>query len=69
MVAFVQQYDPRAGSGTIIATMLPYSIALLLAWSALLAVWITFDIPLAPRGRLLRALSPGGRHHPPMACM
>jgi aminobenzoyl-glutamate transport protein len=48
VVAFVQQYDRKAGIGTIIATMLPYSIALLLAWAGLLAVWIGFDIPLGP---------------------
>jgi aminobenzoyl-glutamate transport protein len=48
VVAFAQRYDKSVGIGTIIATMLPYSIALLLAWSALLAVWIGFDLPLGP---------------------
>jgi aminobenzoyl-glutamate transport protein len=48
VVAFVQQYDRRAGIGTVVATMLPYSIALLIAWTALLTVWVVFDIPLGP---------------------
>ncbi len=48
VLAFTQQYDKRAGLGTLIATMIPYSIALLLAWSALLTVWVTFDLPLGP---------------------
>lgn len=48
VVAFVQQYDKRAGVGTIIATMLPYSIALLISWALLLTVWVLFDIPLGP---------------------
>ena len=48
VVAFVQQYDKRAGVGTIIATMLPYSIALLLSWAVLLTVWVMFDLPLGP---------------------
>ncbi len=46
VVAFVRQYDKEAGIGTIIAMMIPYSIALLIAWSALLLLWIMFDLPL-----------------------
>jgi aminobenzoyl-glutamate transport protein len=48
VVAFAQQYDRRAGIGTIIATMIPYSVALLLAWSGLLTVCVLFDLPLGP---------------------
>lgn len=48
VVAFAQKHDRNVGIGTIIATMLPYSIALLLCWSVLLGVWIGFDLPLGP---------------------
>ena len=48
VLAFAQRYDKRAGLGTLIATMIPYSVALLLAWSALLTVWVVFDLPLGP---------------------
>jgi aminobenzoyl-glutamate transport protein len=48
VVAFAQQHDKRAGIGTIIATMIPYSVALLITWSALLTVWVLFDLPLGP---------------------
>jgi len=48
VVAFVQRYDKEAGIGTIIATMLPYSLAFLLSWSLLLLVWIVMDWPLGP---------------------
>lgn len=48
VVAFAQKYDRNIGIGTIIATMLPYSIALLLSWSLLLAGWIMLDLPLGP---------------------
>ncbi len=48
VVAFVQRYEPEAGVGTIIALMLPFSICFLLAWSLLLAVWLTAGIPLGP---------------------
>jgi aminobenzoyl-glutamate transport protein len=48
IIAFAQRYDKDVGIGTIIATMLPYSIALLASWSALLMVWILMDWPLGP---------------------
>lgn len=52
VVAFAQKYDRNVGIGTIIATMLPYTIALLVGWSVLLALWIAFDLPLGPGARI-----------------
>jgi len=48
IIAFVQKYDPKAGIGTIIAAMVPYSIAFLVIWILLLVVWLTLGIPLGP---------------------
>lgn len=48
VLAFAQRYDRNAGLGTLIATMIPYSIALLLTWSGLLTIWVLFDLPLGP---------------------
>lgn len=48
IIAFVQKYEPKAGIGTIIATMVPYSVAFLLVWIILLVIWLLFDIPLGP---------------------
>jgi aminobenzoyl-glutamate transport protein len=48
IVAFFQKYDSKAGLGTVIATMLPYSIAFLLCWALLLAVWLLLELPLGP---------------------
>ncbi len=48
IVAFMQRYDPRAGMGTVIATMLPYSIAFMLAWMVLLVAWLLLGLPLGP---------------------
>lgn len=48
IIAFVQKYDPKAGIGTIIATMVPYSITFLIAWILLLVVWLLLGIPLGP---------------------
>ncbi len=52
IVAFVQRYDKNAGIGTVVATMLPYSIAFLIIWIILLGIWITLGIPLGPGGGL-----------------
>ncbi|MCB0844406.1 MAG: AbgT family transporter [Bacteroidetes bacterium] len=48
IVAFVQQYDKKAGIGTVISTMLPYSIVFLIGWSIMLIIWIALDIPVGP---------------------
>jgi aminobenzoyl-glutamate transport protein len=48
IVAFFEKYDPKAGIGTLIATMLPYSLVFLAIWSVLLALWLTFGLPLGP---------------------
>jgi len=48
IIAFFQRYDPRAGIGTVVATMLPYSLAFLLAWIVLFALWMQLDLPLGP---------------------
>jgi aminobenzoyl-glutamate transport protein len=48
VIAFAQRYDKNVGIGTLIALMLPYSIAFLLSWSALLMLWVLCDWPLGP---------------------
>lgn len=45
IIAFFQKYDPKAGIGTLIATMLPYTIVFLIGWSIMLAVWVWLGIP------------------------
>ena len=48
IVAFSEKYDEESGAGTLISTMLPYSIAFLIGWTALLVVWYVFNLPLGP---------------------
>ncbi|MBG9987884.1 AbgT family transporter [Aerococcaceae bacterium DSM 111176] len=48
ILVFMQRYDKRSGLGTLISTMLPYSIAFLIAWSLLLVVWYVIGLPLGP---------------------
>lgn len=46
--SFMNRYDPRAGTGTIISMMLPYSIAFLPMWTLLLLAFYWFGWPLGP---------------------
>jgi aminobenzoyl-glutamate transport protein len=55
IVAFVERYDPRAGIGTVIATMLPYTVAFLLVWTTMLIVWMLLGIPVGPGAGLYLA--------------
>jgi aminobenzoyl-glutamate transport protein len=48
ILAFFQKYDAKAGIGTVIATMLPYTIAFTLGWMLLLVVWLLAGWPLGP---------------------
>ena len=48
IVAFMQRYDRQAGIGTIVATMLPYSVSFLLVWTVMLIVWITLRLTVGP---------------------
>jgi aminobenzoyl-glutamate transport protein len=48
IIAFIQKYDKKAGIGTVIATMLPYSIAFFLVWTVLLIAWLLLGLPLGP---------------------
>jgi len=48
IVAFVQKYDKKAGIGTVIALMLPFTIGFFIVWSVLLIVWIIFGWPVGP---------------------
>jgi aminobenzoyl-glutamate transport protein len=41
VLAFAQTYRKDLGMGTVMAMMLPYSLAFLFGWSALLLVWMT----------------------------
>ena len=48
VLGFAQRYVPETGIGTLIATMMPYSITFIISWTALLIVWIVFEIPMGP---------------------
>lgn len=50
IVTFAQKYDEKYGIGTIISTMIPYSILLTIFWTLLLVVWMLTGLPLGPDG-------------------
>ena len=52
ILAFAIKYDPQARVGTVMALMLPYSVAFMIFWSIMLFAWITLGWPLGPSGSL-----------------
>ena len=50
IVTFAQKYDERYGIGTIISTMIPYTVVLSVIWIIVLMVWVWLGIPLGPDG-------------------
>ena len=48
IVAFMQRYDKGLKIGSVVSIMLPYTVAFLLSWAALMSVWYVFDLPLGP---------------------
>ena len=52
IIAFFQKYEPRAGLGTLVAVMLPYSLTFLVGWSIFFGVWLAFEWPIGPNAPL-----------------
>jgi aminobenzoyl-glutamate transport protein len=48
VVTIAQRYDRSAGIGTVIALMLPYVVAIGVAWIILFIVWFVLGLPLGP---------------------
>lgn len=56
LLAACHRYDSKAGIGTLIAAMLPYSLAFLAVWTVLLFVWLQLGAPLGPAAPLLYSM-------------
>jgi aminobenzoyl-glutamate transport protein len=48
IVGFFERWEKGAGIGTLVATMLPYSLVFLVVWTLLLLVWMLLGLPLGP---------------------
>ena len=53
IIIFAQRHDKDAGMGTLISTMLPYSIVFLIGWILLLIGWMLLGLPLGPGAQLM----------------
>ena len=52
VLAFVQRHAPRSGIGTLVALMLPYTVAFTAGWLVLLVGWMLVGADLGPAGPL-----------------
>lgn len=52
ILVFAKKYDESCGIGTLISTMLPYSIVFLLGWATMLILWMLLGLPLGPNAGL-----------------
>ncbi|HHV26876.1 MAG TPA: AbgT family transporter [Tissierellia bacterium] len=48
IVVFAKRYDEESGLGTLISTMIPYSMTFLLGWTILMIIWYILGLPLGP---------------------
>ncbi|MEE4196147.1 MAG: AbgT family transporter [Bacteroidales bacterium] len=48
IIVYFQKYDEKAGIGTLVATMLPYSVIFFIGWVILLIAWLLIGLPLGP---------------------
>lgn len=53
VIVFAQRYDKKSGIGTLISTMLSYSIAFLISWTILLMIWYFLGLPLGPGAQVI----------------
>lgn len=61
ILAVATKYQKNLGIGTMVATMLPYSIFFLIAWTALFYTWVfLLGLPVGPGTQTLYTLPAGG---------
>lgn len=48
IVCIMQSYQKKAGIGTLVATMLPYSIVLMITWTIFLVIWMMLGLNVGP---------------------
>ncbi len=48
ILTVMKKYDKDTGWGTLVSSMLPYSMAFLVSWAAMLALWMILNLPLGP---------------------
>jgi len=56
VLMFAQRYEPKAGIGTMVALMIPYSFCFMIGWTLLLIAWLFAGWPLGPGAQLFLKL-------------
>jgi aminobenzoyl-glutamate transport protein len=60
IIAFVQRYVSKAGIGTLVSLMLPYSITFLIGWSIMFVIWLSLGLPVGPGAPTTLNIGAGG---------
>lgn len=50
ILGYARRYDSKAGLGTIIANMLPFSVTFAAVWIVQVIIWVGLNLPLGPGG-------------------
>ncbi|WP_221567745.1 AbgT family transporter [Alkalihalobacillus sp. TS-13] len=48
ILAFMKEYDKKAGFGTLFSVMLPYTVIFLTIWTILFVIWSLLGLPIGP---------------------
>jgi aminobenzoyl-glutamate transport protein len=46
LLGWIHKYDKRAGIGTVVSLLIPYSVILFIMWVVLLFIWYGFNLPI-----------------------
>lgn len=50
ILMYMQKFVPKAGMGTLISMMMPYTVVFTIVWSIMLLVWLWLGVELGPAG-------------------
>lgn len=48
LLSFAKRYDKNIGIGTLISSLLPFSVFFAIGWIILFAIWFLLGLPLGP---------------------
>ncbi len=52
VLSIFKKYDEKAGMGTLVATMLPYSVFIMISWTIFMVIWYLLGLPIGPNTAL-----------------
>jgi aminobenzoyl-glutamate transport protein len=50
ILAYMNEYDKKAGVGTLLSLMIPYSLVFIIVWTIFAILWFLTGFPLGPGG-------------------